>query len=272
MRDFSVTPREMVASLWRNRELIQTFAWREVLGRYRGSILGLLWSFFNPVFMLIVYTFVFSEILKARWTGVSESKIEFALVLFIGLIVYNLFAECITRAPMLILSNPNYVKKVIFPLEILPFVGLYSSIYHALIGLAVWFVAYFTLCGVPHVTSLLIPVVVLPFGLIILGFSWFLASLGVYVRDVSQMIGMLTTVLMFLSPIFYPLNILPEGYRNFLYINPLTAEIEMVRDIIYWGVFPDADVLILYWAASVVVSWLGFLWFQKTRKGFADVL
>jgi lipopolysaccharide transport system permease protein len=272
MRDFPATPVEMVASLWRNRSLIHASAKREVLGRYRGSFLGLLWSFFNPLFMLAVYTFVFSEVFKARWSASSDSKTEFALVLFAGLIVFNLFAECINRAPGLILSNPNYVKKVVFPLEILPFVGLLSGLYHALISLGVWLAAYFVLFGVPHAIVLLLPMVFLPFALFITGLSWALASLGVFLRDISQLIGVFTTTLMFLSPIFYPASALPETYRYLLYLNPLTPVIEMTRDVLYWGKLPEFTVLAIYWLAAGVIAWLGFAWFQKTRKGFADVL
>lgn len=272
MRDFSATPVEMVASLWRNRSLTHASAKREVLGRYRGSALGLLWSFFNPLFMLAVYTFVFSEVFKARWSAGSESKTEFALVLFAGLIVFNLFAECINRAPGLILSNPNYVKKVVFPLEILPFVGLLSAAYHMLISLIVWIVAYAILSGLPHATVLLLPLIVLPFALFIMGLSWALASLGVFLRDVSQVIGVVVTTLMFLSPIFYPASALPETYRHILYLNPLTPVIEMTREVLYWGKLPDFALLGIYWLATVLIAWLGFAWFQKTRKGFADVL
>ncbi|MDF0678376.1 MAG: ABC transporter permease [Nitrosomonas sp.] len=217
MRQFPATPVEMFTSLWRNRELILASAKREILGRYRGSVLGLLWSFFNPIFMLAVYTFVFSVVFKARWSVGSESKTEFALVLFAGLIVFNLFAECINRAPALILANPNYVKKVVFPLETLTFVSLLSALYHALISLGVWLAAYVILFGVPHASALYLPFVVMPFALFILGLSWILASLGVYLRDVSQFIGVITSVLMFLSPIFYPISALPESYQHLLY-------------------------------------------------------
>lgn len=272
MRDFSASPAEMVASLWRNRGLIHTSARREVLGRYRGSALGLLWSFFNPLFMLTVYTFVFSEVFKARWSHGSDSKTEFALVLFAGLIVFNLFAECINRAPNLVLSNPNYVKKVVFPLEILPFVGLLAALYHALISLCVWLAAYVILFGVPHATILLLLLVIPPFALFIMGLSWALASLGVFLRDVSQFIGVVVTTLMFLSPIFYPASALPESYRQILYVNPLTPVIEMTRDVLFWGKLPDLTMLSVYWGATSIIAWLGFAWFQKTRKGFADVL
>lgn len=272
MRDFPATPYEMVASIWRQRGLIKASTKREVLSRYRGSFLGLLWSFFNPLFMLTVYTFVFSVIFKARWNAGSESKTEFALVLFAGLIVFNLFAECINRAPGLILANPNYVKKVVFPLEILPFVGLVSAFYHALISLGVWLVAYLAFFGIPPASALLLPLVILPFALFIMGLSWALASLGVFLRDVSQFIGIATTTLMFLSPIFYPVTSLPEDFRDLFYLNPLTPVVEMTRDLLYWGKLPDPGLIAGYWLATAVIAWLGFAWFQKTRKGFADVL
>jgi lipopolysaccharide transport system permease protein len=234
--------------------------------------MGLLWSFFNPLFMLLIYTFFFSEVFKARWSGGSESKSEFALVLFAGLIVFNLFAECINRAPSLILSNPNYVKKVVFPLEVLPFIGLFSALYHALISLVVWLIAYSWFFGIPHATVMYFPLVITPFCLFILGLSWTLASLGVYLRDVSQLIGVITTALMFVSPIFYPASALPEAYRRILYINPLTPVIELVRDILFWGKSPNFSMLGIYWVATLSIAWLGFAWFQKTRKGFADVI
>ena len=272
MRDFSASPREMVASLWLNRNLIKASVKREVLGRYRGSVMGILWSFFNPLFMLAVYTIVFSVVFKARWVAGSNSKTEFALVLFAGLMMFSLFAECINRAPGLILSNVNYVKKVVYPLEIMPVVTLLSAMFHALISLGVWLLAYCLFFGVPHATALLLPFVVVPFVMFIMGLSWALASLGVYLRDVSQIIGVVTSVLMFMSPIFYPVSALPEYYRHLLYLNPLTPVIEMTRDVLYWGKIPDLVVLCIYWLATAVIAWLGFAWFQKTRKGFADVL
>lgn len=272
MKDFSVSPREMAASLWRNRSLVRALIQREVIGRYRGSFMGILWSFFNPVFMLVIYTFVFSVVFKARWSSDSDSKTEFALVLFAGLIMFNLFAECFNRAPGLILSNVNYVKKVVFPLEILPWVVLGSAMFHTLISIGVWLIAYVILFGTPHATVLMLPLVMLPLLLLIMGLSWGLAALGVYLRDVSQVIGVMTTVLMFLSPIFYSGSSLPENYRHLLLLNPLTPAIEQARDVLFWGIVPDFGMIGLYLLGSAVIAWLGFAWFQKTRKGFADVL
>lgn len=262
----------LASSLWRNRALIAALAKREVVGRYRGSVMGILWSFFNPVFMLAVYTFVFSGIFKARWSVGSDSKTEFALMLFAGLIVFNLFAECVNRAPGLILANVNYVKKVVFPLEILPWVSLGSAMFHGVISLGVWLIAYFIFFGAPHATVLLLPLIFVPLALFIMGVTWGLASLGVYLRDVSQFIGIATTALLFLSPVFYPAAALGDKYRFILYINPLTPAIEQARDVLYWGKTPDFLMLFIYWLVAASIAWLGFAWFQKTRKGFADVL
>ena len=272
MRHFSAAPVEMFASLWRHRELVKASAKREVLGRYRGSALGLLWSFFNPLFMLAVYTFVFSVVFKARWNVASDSKTEFALMLFAGLMVFNLFGESISRAPSLVLGNVNYVKKVVFPLEILPVVTLLSALFHGLISLGVWLLAHLMFFGLPHATVLYLPLIIVPFLLFVMGLSWWLASIGVFLRDVSQFIGTVITVLMFMTPIFYPVTALPEEFRQWLYFNPLTLVIEQSRDVLYWGKQPDFALLGIYALASVVIAWLGFAWFQKTRKGFADVL
>lgn len=272
MRDFSISPIEMWASLWRNRSIIKAMVRRDVLGRYRGSIMGIFWSFFNPLFMLTIYTFVFSELFKSRWNTEDTSKAKFALMLFAGLLIFNLFAECINRSPSLIVSNTNYVKKVVFPLEILPWVTLGAALFHALISLLVWLASYSVFFGPPHVSALYLPIVIAPFVFFIVGISWILASLGVFLRDVSQFIGVVTTGLMFLSPIFYPATALPEDYRYLLYLNPLTTVIEQTRDALFWGKQPDFQILGIYVMVSLMIAWLGFAWFQKTRKGFADVL
>ncbi len=272
MQNFSATPRALVESLWRHRSLIRSFVQRDVLGRYRGSFMGILWSFLNPLFMLVVYTFVFSVVFKARWGTGSGSKTEFALILFAGLMVFSLFAECINRAPALIINNPNYVKKVVFPLEVLPWVNLGSALFHGAISLSVWILAYIVFFGLPHLTVFYLPLILLPLVLFIMGLSWALASLGVYLRDVAQFIGIITSTLMFLSPIFYPVTAIPERYRGLLYLNPLTPVIEQTRSALYLGAAPDFAVLAGYTVVTACFAWLGFAWFQKTRKGFGDVL
>lgn len=272
MQRFSASPREFFAGPWRHRALIRSLVVREVMGRYRGSMLGLSWAFLHPVLMLVVYTFVFSVVFKARWQSGSDSKAEFALALYAGLLVFNLFAECITRAPSVIISNTNYVKKVIFPLEILPWVNLGAALFHGLVSLLVWIGFYVLLYGWPHPTVVLAPLVVAPFALMLVGLSLLLASLGVFLRDVGQVVALSTTVLMFLSPVFYPISALPAQFQPLMHLNPLTPAIELTRDVLMWGRLPDPVVFCVYTLGCLACAILGFAWFQKTREGFADVL
>ncbi|MCL2872280.1 MAG: ABC transporter permease [Betaproteobacteria bacterium] len=262
----------LYSSLWKNRSLIKSLVVREIAGRYRGSVMGVLWSFFLPVLMLAVYTFVFSVIFKARWNTGSDSKTEFALILFAGLLVFNFFSECVNRAPGLILANTSYVKKVVFPLEILPVVTLGTALFHCAVGLLAWLLFYAIFFGVPPLTALLFPIVLLPLLFLTAGFSWLLASLGVFLRDVAQVVGVITTVLMFLSPIFYPTSALPESFQKVLLLNPLALIIEQTRGVLIFGQVPSWGMYFLLLLGSIAIAWLGYAWFQKTRKGFADVL
>ena len=263
----------LAKSLWRNRQLILQMTRREVTGRYKGSALGLAWSFFNPVFMLAVYTFVFSVVFKARWgVGGEESKTQFAVVLFVGMIVHGLLAEVLNRAPGLILGNVNYVKKVVFPLEILPVISMGAALFHSFVSLGVLLIAFALFNGYLHWTAILAPLVVLPLIILTLGLAWMLASLGVFLRDVGQTIGIITTVMLFLAPVFYPITALPEEMRPWIMANPLTFIIEQAREVLIWGRQPNWLGLGAYTLAAVAIAWAGYAWFQKTRKGFADVL
>ena len=268
----SASIKELFASFWRNRQLIIQLIKRDVLGRYRGSVMGLAWSFFNPLLMLTVYTFVFSVVFKTRWGGGGEDKVNFAIILFVGLIVYGLFAECINRAPSLIVSNVNYVKKVVFPLEILPSVAIGSALFHAGISLTVLLATQLLINQRLPWTVLIFPLVLLPLVLTILGFAWLLSSLGVFVRDIAQTTSIITTVLMFISPLFYPVSALPPKYQLWLHLNPLTLIIEEGRNVLIFGNPPNWLAWGLALAASLLIAAGGFWWFQKTRKGFADVL
>ena len=248
---------------------------REVMSRYKGSFLGLFWSLINPILMLAVYTFVFSVVFKVRMDqgdGLYDDKTSFALVLFAGLIIFNLFSECISRAPGLILANVNYVKKVIFPLEILPWVTLGSALFHTGISFLVLLV-FLLVTGHPiYWTALCLPVVILPLLLLVIGFMWLLASIGVFVRDIGQFISLILTAMLFMSPIFYPASALPESIRSYLFLNPLTFIIEQTRAVILAGNLPDWGGLAIYYIIALLTAWVGLLWFEKTRRGFADVL
>lgn len=269
----SSSPIALMRSVWRHHRLIQQMTWREVIGRYKGSMLGLGWSFFNPLIMLVVYTFVFSVVFKVRWGGnIGESQTDFALILFTGLIIHTLFAEVLNRAPGLIPGNANYVKKVVFPLEILTIVSLGATLFHTLISFLILLAAFILANGFVNWTVIFAPITVLPLLPLALGLGWLLASLGVYLRDIGQLTGIMTTMLLFLSPIFYPVTALPEAYQPILLLNPLTLIIEQTRAVVIFGMMPDWVNLVIYAITSTIICWLGFWWFQKTRKGFADVI
>jgi lipopolysaccharide transport system permease protein len=277
MNPHATQPTSLLAlgkSLWRNRQLVSELTRREVVGRYKGSVMGLLWSFLNPVVMLTVYTFFFSVVFKARWNPAQaepEGRGMFAVLLFAGLIAHGLFAEVLNRAPQLFLSNVNYVKKVVFPLEVLPVVLLGTALFHAGVSVLVLLAALGFVQGVPC-TAAFLPLIFLPLLLFTLGFALVLSSLGVFLRDVGQTVGIFTTILLFLSPVFFPVDALPRDLQPWMLANPLTFIIEQVREVAIWGRAPDWLGLFTYTAVAVSVAWLGFYWFQKTRKGFADVL
>ena len=264
----------LIKSLCTYNELIYKLTRMDVAARYKGSFLGLGWSFFNPLLMLTVYTFVFSFVFNARWgESTSNSRSEFALVLFSGLLVHGFFAEVLNRAPSLVLNNTNYVKKVIFPLEILPISILLGAIFHAAISFGVLSVAFLALNGFIHVTVVLAPVIMLPLAFFSLGCAFFLAALGVYMRDIGQATGIFISVLLFMSPVFYPMSTLPEKMQwVMLLLNPLTFIIEQTRAVMVFGNMPDWGGLAIYSAISIFFMWLGYWFFQRTRSGFSDVL
>jgi lipopolysaccharide transport system permease protein len=268
----SATPIAMFTSLWRNRRLILQMTRREIAMRYRGSVIGLAWSFINPLLMLVVYTFVFSVVFKARWGVQNESRTDFAIILFTGMIVFGLFAEIVNRSPSQIVSNANYVKKVVFPLEILSWVSLGSVLFHSLVSLAVLLLAQLIINFSLPWTVVLFPLILLPLIFASLGAAWFLAALGVYVRDIGQITAVFTTVLMFVSAVFYPVSALPESYQAWLRFNPLVPIITESRKVLIFGSLPDWSWLGVALLMGLVIAFAGFWWFQKTRKGFADVL
>jgi len=269
----SISLKALAASGWRQRELLYQMTKRDVLGRYRGSALGVVWSFAHPVLMLVVYTFVFSVVFTTRWPGTAtDSKLYFAIILFAGMIVFSIFSECIQRAPSIIVTQPNFVKKVVFPLEIMAWTSLGAALFHAGISLCVLtLLILFVKGGLPW-TAVFLPIVLLPLLCLTLGLTWFFSALGVYVRDIGQMVGVAVTAIMFLSPLFYPSSALPHDLRWLSAVNPIAFSIEQTRDVLIFGNIPAWRSLAKYTVVAFVTMWLGFAWFQKTRRGFADVL
>lgn len=265
---------EFFKKVYRYRYLLMQMTKREIAYRYRGSALEMVWAFLNPLLMLTVYTFVFSVVFKARWgeTSVKESRVDFAIILFSGLIVFNLFADILNRAPYLVLSNASYVKKVIFPLELLPLISIGTVLFHTGLSLLALLLIQLLFKGYIPWTVLYTPVVLLPVLLAGLGISWLLSALTVYIRDIAQITGLLTTVLLFVSSVFFPVSALPSRYQLVVYLNPLALIISESRKILVFGESPDWNILILTSSIGLLISLLGYWWFQKARKGFADVL
>jgi lipopolysaccharide transport system permease protein len=223
--------------------------------------------------MLIIYTFVFSIVFKARWGGETFGGVgEFALLIFVGMIVQNFFAEVINRSPTLVLNNANYVKKVIFPIQIIPVIAVGAALFHAVISMIVFLFAMMIFNNGVGFNALYAPLIFLPFVFLTMGFSWLLSSLGVFLRDIGQTIGVITTILMFMSPVFYPISALPEKLQFWILLNPLTFIIEQLRDVLIFNRTPNLVSLVVYVAISIFSMWLGYAWFQKTKKGFSDVI
>jgi lipopolysaccharide transport system permease protein len=266
-------PSSLVRDLWRSRELLVELSKRDVLGRYKGAHLGLVWSVLLPLLMLAVYTFVFGVVFQTRW-GVTEneSRLEFALTMFCGMIAYQIFAESIVRAPMLITGNKSYVRKVVFPLEVLPVSAVACAMFHFLVKLAVLLLAVGLCLQTISIHWICLPLVVLPAVFMAMGFSWFLASVGVYLRDVGQAVTVLVQVLYFLTPVFYPVRRVPAALRPIVMANPLAEVAIDIRRVVVWQRWPDWPMWALMVVVTAVMAQLGYAWFMKTKRGFADVL
>lgn len=264
-------PASAVAALASGRRLLVELVKRDVQSRYRGSLLGALWSLAQPLMMLGIYTVVFTQVLPTRWPG-AERPLDFALLLFVGLILHGFLADVMNRAPAMVLSNPNFVRKVVFPLELLPASLVGSALFQ--LALATLALAIFILIGTGSLrwSIVLFPLVALPLALVALGVAWFLASLGVYLRDIAQIVGIVATTLLFLAPIFYPVQFVPQAWRPWLDANPLTVPVEEGRRMCILGTTADWAAIGAYWIAAGVVAYAGFYWFQRTRRGFADVV
>ena len=269
---YRADPLYIPGSIVEHRFVISQLAKRAILGRYRGTMLGLLWSFVTPLLLLAVYTFVFGTILQVRWVSQSGGNAEFAAILFSGMLVHGILAECLTQASTLIVSNPQYVKKVVFPLEALPWVTVISAFFQGAISTGILLAYLFLVQGSIPWTAVFFPIPLFVLVFVCIAVGWLISATAVYLKDIAQMMGLLSTVLFFMAPILYPKSALPVEFQNLLYLNPLTYIIEQFRAVVLWGELPNWRGLGLYGIASVAIAWMSLVWFQKTRKGFADVL
>lgn len=255
-----------------DRSLTAQLAWRDILGRYRGANFGLFWSLIGPLMMLAIYALAFGHILGSRWVRPEGEGANFAIVLFLGIIVHGFFAECVSRAPGLMQANANYVKKVIFPLPVLPWAVVWSALFHMAMNMLVFVVLAGLVYGEFSWYIFLFPVVIAPLVMLTIAVSWVTASLGVYLRDISQAVPVVVTGMFFLSSAIIPVESVPEQYRLVFHLNPLTFFIDQARNVALWQVLPDWQGLAAYTAAGLVAMYLAYAWFRLTSRGFADVL
>ena len=262
-----------LAHPWRHQALIRILSWREVSGRYRGSLLGSLWSLLTPLLLLGVYTLVFGVIAPTRWPGAEDQGIGmFALRLLAGMVIHGLLSETLSRAPVLVTSQPNYVNKVVFPLETLAWVNLLAALFHSVMAMLVLILLNAVLGTGLDWTLLALPAIVLPYAVMLMGLIWLISALGVYLRDINQIIGPLIMVSMFLGPVFYPRSAMPAAAQNWLALNPITVPTEQLRRVLFDAQWPLWTALAQYALASMAIYLTGLWVFSKLKKGFADVL
>ncbi|MGH8032426.1 MAG: ABC transporter permease [Luteimonas sp.] len=259
-----------LSDLVKHRQLLGKLILRDVEARYQGSAFGLLWSIGTPILMLGVYWFFLGVVLQARWGTAPVA--HFPVILFSGLIVHQFFAEVLARASGLIIVHSTYVHKVVFPIEVLPWMTVATAAFHLLINCVILFVGQIVIAHYVPATWIFLPIVLLPILPLVVGLSWIISSLGVYLRDIAQVVPLVIMMMMFMSPIFYSIDMVPAKYRVFIWLNPLTAVIEQVRRVTIEGRAPDAMVMLVYAFAGLFVMAVGYWWFARTKKGFADVL
>lgn len=270
---WAANPYAVLRHFRRYRYLLLQMTRREVESRYRGSYLGLLWSLLTPLLMLGVYTFVFTVVFRHRWSNsAAEDRVGFALAIFAGLTVFTLFADTVGVAPRLILRNRNYVKRIVFPLEIVPVAGFLANLTQAVLSLTVFLIAVLLLTGGLCWTLVYLPLILIPLSLLCLGCAFFLSSLGAFIRDIDQAIGPLMRMMLFMSAVFYPLSALPASWRPYFYLNPLVSIIEDVRRVSLQGSPPNWPVWCAVSCFSAVLAVAGLTWFMKSKDAFADVL
>lgn len=263
----------MLQGLLNHKYLFLQMLKREVQQRYRGSQLGFLWAFVYPILMLLVYTFVFGFVMKAKWGVAGQDNLSFGVILFAGLLCHTLMSEVMVGSVSLITGNAQYVKKVVFPLEILSLVSLANALFHMCMGIIILFVIFMLTGNTLPLTALLTPIVLAPLVIFLLGASWFISVLGVYVRDLGQVMGVFMTVLLFMGPIVYPFTMIPAPLQPYVYwLNPLTVVVEQFRAVALFGQMPNWQDLGIYTVFACLMLFVGQWFFQRTREGFADVI
>ena len=268
-----LNPISAILGIWKYRDLLSQLVRRNIESRYKGTMIGLVWMVVTPFVMLAVYTFVFGVVLKVRWgTEFGDSKAAFAIIMFCGMAVFNIFSESVNGSVSIVTGNPNYVKKVVFPLELLPVSSVLSACFFGLIWIGILLLGIVVFLHKFCLAAVCLPLIFILLILISCGVAWFVASLGVYVRDLAHVIGIIMQVLYFMTPIFYSVEMVPAKFRIFLILNPLTSLVQSTRKVLMYDQWPNWHAMGIVFLLSIVIFQLGYFWFMKTKRGFADVL
>jgi lipopolysaccharide transport system permease protein len=274
MQSTHTAQRKIWQPLWQlpsRAELIFSFAKRELLGRYKGSVLGVAWAVLTPVVMIAIFTFIFAGIFGARF-GANDSHWDYALYLFCGLLPWSMFQESVQQSSNTILNHSNLVKRVVFPLEALPAAQVFAALGNQLFATIGLLVATIIIRQHLDLTALWLPALLIPQLLFALGAAWLIASLGVFLRDIAQGVTLLLMAWMYLTPIIYPESIVPARFRTFINLNPFTPLVRSYRRIFLDGSAPDWPGVAYFTAFALVIFLFGYWWFARTRKSFADVV
>jgi lipopolysaccharide transport system permease protein len=268
-----LSPSRVVGDLLRHREVIRAFVKRDFHATYRGTFLGPLWSVLSPLIMLALFTFVFGGIFHGRFThNAAETPAQFALAMFIGLSLFNCFSQSVNSAPGLVLANTPYVKTLNFPLQVLSVAAVLQMVINMVIALALCLAIFYSMNGFLYWSALGLLPFCLCVGLFSLGCSWLLSALGVFIRDIPSIVGPITTVLMFLSSVFFSIESVPPRIRWFVELNPLALIIDQSRGCVMYGRWPDLSVLAVILALSLAIAVLGYAGFMRMKSAFSDVV
>ncbi|MBT4607372.1 MAG: ABC transporter permease [Thiotrichales bacterium] len=255
-----------------HHSLLKQFAQRDILSRYRGSFFGIGWALLTPLLMLAVYVFAFRVVFNARWPGAEDSTLEFALQVYAGLVVYGMFAETSNRAPRLMIEHTNLIKKVLFPLEIISWSVVLTGLFHTFLSLVVLLITNWAVNHTFSLSIIALPLVLGPMVPLSIGLVWLISALGTYIRDINQVVNLIVSLMVFVSPVFFPLSALPEQWQPLLALNPLAPIIEQTRQVVLEGAWPDWGTIGMMWLTALVVAIAGAYIFHLLRRGFADVL
>lgn len=266
-------PLALVRRLLRHQFLLRQLVRKNVATAYQGSLVGVSWILLRPLLTLAIYGFCFGVVFQGRFfRQTTGGSLEFAMVLFVGLTIFSLLSEMLTVAPSLVAGNANFVKRVVFPLDLLVPAQLGAALVQLTMSAVVFLAGRAFLDPALGWPALSVPLLIVPYLMLTLGLAWFLASLGVFVRDLQQVVPLGITGLMFLSPLFYPVSAVPPYLRATIYLNPVTFIVDSARNALFRNEWPDPIGFLVYFLVAALVMWLGWAWFEKTKRGFADVL